>query len=133
VKQLCIVLLVSISLSVAARGARASYQHEFSVKAYEEFHDVLHPLQHEALPKGDFATIRARSMELVKHGKAIVKVGVPKSVPTDRVADFKKRLAIFNKTLTQFRKDAKAGSDAQLKTSYSAVHEEFEELANLVR
>jgi len=133
VKQLCIVLLVSISLSVAAHAAHASYQHEFSVKAYEEFHDVLHPLQHEALPKGDFATIRARSLELVKHGRAIVKAGVPKSVPVDRVADFKKRLATFNKTLTQFRKDAKSGRDDQLKTSYSAVHEEFEALADLVR
>ena len=129
-KQICIALVVTVCLSVAAR---ASYQDEFSVKAYDEFHEVLHPLQHEALPKGDFATIRARSMELVKYGKALVKVGVPKTVPSDRVADFKKRLATFNKTLTQFGRDAKSGTDAKLKTSYSAVHEQFEALADLVR
>jgi hypothetical protein len=29
-------------------------QHAFSYKEYEKFHDVLHPLEHDALPKKTF-------------------------------------------------------------------------------
>jgi hypothetical protein len=32
----------------------AGIQHHFSMKEYKEFHDVLHPLEHEALPNKDY-------------------------------------------------------------------------------
>ena len=50
----------------------------FGVKEYDAFHDVLHPLEHEALPKGDFARIRSQAKELTERGDAIVRLGVPK-------------------------------------------------------
>lgn len=124
---------LSTVLVLSTSGAMvlsAPLQHGFSVKEYDEFHEVLHPLQHEALPKGDFATIRARSGELIKHGKSIVKLGVPRNTSSERVGDFRKALDKFNKALAKFRTDAKTGSDEQLKVSYSAVHDSFETLAD---
>jgi len=50
----------------------------FSVAEYESFHDVLHPLEHEALPNRDFTRIRSQAPELIRLGRAIVKLGVPK-------------------------------------------------------
>jgi hypothetical protein len=117
---------------IGVNALAASPQHEFSVKEYNEFHEVLHPLQHEALPKGDFATIRTRSGELVKHGKRIVKLGVPKGTKVEKQTDFKAGLAKFNAALVKFRNDAKSGSDAQLKASYRAVHDQFEDLAEML-
>ena len=101
----------------------APFEHEFSVKQYDDFHRVLHPLQHEALPKGDFPLIRAKSDELIKHGKAIVRLGVPRGTNATNVRDFKKELSKFNKALTKFSADVKTGTDDQLRTSYSAVHD----------
>ncbi len=104
----------------------------FGVKEYDDFHDVLHYLQHEALPKNDLATIRNRAEELVKLGDAIVKLGVPDKTKSDKVEAFKKELANFEKFLAKYSADAKSGSDADLKKSYEAVHESFEELAHML-
>lgn len=123
--------LFALIVSTAVAGMAAP-GHEFSVKQYTEFHEVLHPLQHDALPKGDFATIRSKAGELIMHGKKIVKLGVPRGTKKEKVADFKAGLAKFNKALGKFRTDAKSGTDDELKISYSAVHDTFEELAEML-
>lgn len=109
-----------------------SLQHSFGVKQYDDFHHVLHPLEHEALPKNDFATIRARAGELVKLGQAITKLGVPTGTKAEHQEEFKKGLKKFREALSKFRSAAKSGTDAQLKTTYSAVHDSFEMLAGML-
>jgi hypothetical protein len=126
--------LLSAALTVLLLVAPtfAAVQHGFSVKQYEEFHDVLHPLEHEALPQGDYGRIRSNSNTLVKHGREIVKYGVPAGTAEDQQAEFKKELDKFNNALTRFQKHARRGSNAQLKTSYSAVHDSFEMLVSML-
>ena len=104
----------------------------FGIKEYDAFHDVLHPLEHEALPKGDFARIRSQAKELTKRGDAIVKLGVPNGIKAEKVEQFKKNLDDFAKALVKFSADAESATDADLKTSYSAVHDLFEELAHML-
>jgi hypothetical protein len=110
----------------------ATMAEHFSVKEYEEFHDVLHPLEHEALPKGDFKTIRAQAAELARRGDAIVKLGIPAGVKEEYKTEFVEGLKKFSDALAKFRTDAEKGTDAQLKESYSAVHDSFEMLASLL-
>ncbi|MBC8032149.1 MAG: hypothetical protein H7Z16_18845 [Pyrinomonadaceae bacterium] len=117
---------------LAVVSANAAPQHGFSVKQYEDFHHVLHPLEHEALPKKDFKRIRAKSALLVTRGRAIVRLGVPAGTSEDQKAEFARGLETFSKALTKFRSDARRGSNAQLKTSYSAVHDSFEMLAGML-
>lgn len=107
-------------------------KHGLSVKQYEDFHHVLHPLEHDALPKKDFQRIRTQSSLLVKRGKALVKLGVPKGTSVEHKEDFAKGLTKFNQALGKFRTDARKGTDEQLKTSYSAVHDSFEMLAAML-
>jgi hypothetical protein len=126
-------LVFSLLSSILMLTFVASLQAEgFGVKEYDDFHSVLHHLQHEALPKNDLTTIRNRAEELVKLGDAIVKLGVPKEVKTEKLEGFKKELANFSKVLAKYGADAKSGSDADLKKSYEAVHESFEELAEML-
>ena len=103
--------------------------HGFSVKEYEDFHEVLHPLEHEALPNNDFKTIRAKAGELVKRGQAILKLGVPGNVEKKYVDEFKEWLETFGDALARFETDVKEGTDDELRDSYSAVHDSFEMLA----
>jgi hypothetical protein len=102
----------------------------FGVKEYDAFHDLLHPLEHEAVPKGDFARVRSDAKELTKRGDAITKLGVPKGVKAEKVEEFKKQLNDFAAALVKFSSDAESGTDADLKTSFAAVHDLFEELAH---
>ncbi len=132
VLRIYILATLSISLllaTVAATGA----QHGFRVKEYEEFHDVLHPLEHEALPKKNFKRIRAKSALLVNRGRAIVKVGVPQGISEDKKEEFSKELKKFDQALTRFRTAARTGSNTQLQTSYIAVHDSFEMVAGMLR
>ena len=106
--------------------------HGFSVKEYEDFHHVLHPLEHEALPKNDFKTIRAKAGDLVTLGEAILKLGVPRGVEEKNVDEFKEGLRRFGDALVKFKTDAEAATDDQLKESYSSVHDSFEMLAAML-
>jgi len=117
-------------LLFSAVTTSAAPQHGFSVKQYEEFHDVLHPLEHEALPKKDYRRIRANSALLVKRGQAVVKLGMPAGMADDQKKEFTKCLNTFSKALARFRTDARKGTNARLKNSYSAVHDSFEMLAS---
>jgi hypothetical protein len=119
-------LVMCLSFGVAA------FASDFSVKEYDDFHKVLHPLEHETLPKNDFATIRARASELITLGQAITKLGVPRGTKQEHVDEFKKELKKFRVALTKFRSAAKSGTDQELKTSYSAVHDSFEILAGML-
>ena len=107
-------------------------KHGMSVKEYDKFHDVLRILQHEALPAKDFAKIRSESSLLIKLGKKLVKLGVPKGVKDEHKDEFAKGITKFNEALAKYKTDAKKGTDEQLSASYITVHDTFETLADLL-
>ena len=126
-------LTTLIFLSAPFSSVTAAPQHEFGLKQYEAFHDVLHPLQHEALPNNDFKRIRADSRLLVTRGNAIVRLGIPRSTPKDQRKEFSAELRKFSNALAKFRRDALRETDEQLKASFDAAHDSFEMLASMVR
>ena len=110
----------------------ANTDQPFGVKEYDEFHQVLHQLQHEALPAKDFQRIRSNSAELVKRGRDVVRVGVPKGTPENQVEEFRRELQKFDKALDKLAEHSQKGTDEQLEVSFSAVHDSFEMLAGLL-
>lgn len=126
--------LLSSSLMAGAIFARAAHNadEDFSVKEYNEFHRVLHPLQHQALPQKDFQRIRSNAGELVKHGEAIVKLGVPPGTAAGNVEEFRKELTKFSDALAKFSEHARAGTDDQLEAAFSSVHDSFEMLSGML-
>jgi len=127
-----VIAVFSATTFLAPVGSTSATQHGFSVKEYEEFHHVLHPLEHDALPKKDYRRIRAKAGDLVKRGRSIVKVGVPDGTSDSQKEEFSKELKKFSDALGRFQVDARKGRNAQLKASYSAVHDSFEMLASML-
>jgi hypothetical protein len=123
-----IAITALLSFGMTARAGAES----FSVKEYNDFHEVLEPLQHEALPKKDFPRIRSNADELVRRGKGILKVGVPDGIAKPSVENFRNELKKFKNALDKFSKDAKSGSDGKLEISFSQVHDSFEMLAGML-
>jgi hypothetical protein len=124
-----------LTLEVPNASTSTAVQHRFPIKEYELFHDVLEPLQHEALPQGDFRRIRAMANELVTRGKAIVALGIPPESPEASKSQrrkFVKMLRKLDRALAIFKTDAQTGSNTDLKKSFTAVHDYFEGLADLV-
>lgn len=104
----------------------------FSVKEYSEFHHVLHPLEHDALPAKDFQRIRSNAAELLKRGRAIVELGVPKGTAEKQFEEFQRELRKFAGALDKFADHSQKGTDEQLEVSFSAVHDSFEMLAAML-
>jgi hypothetical protein len=131
VSALTLLAVFIITSRVPYAATNGAVQKEFRIEEYELFHDVLEPLQHEALPQGDFQRIRSMASELVTRGKAIVKLGVPPAPKTNR-RDFAKALRTFDRALAKFKAHAKSGSNARLEESFTIAHDSFEKLADLV-
>jgi hypothetical protein len=121
-------------LAITAANFQAGHErkHEFSVKQYDDFHEVLHPLQHDALPGKNFRAIRGKATLLLKRGTAIVKLGVPRGVSDANKSEFATELNKFRKAIARLRSDARKGTDAQLQASFSAVHDSFEMLVAML-
>ena len=128
----CAIAISLFLFSLMSLAVAPVIANEFDVKEYDEFHDVLHPLQHEALPAKDFKRIRSNAAELIKKGKAILGLGVPKGTSEERVEVFGSGLKKFATALTKFSKQSKDGSDEQLELSFSEVHDSFEMLAGML-
>ncbi len=129
IRTVCALTFVVLFLMLAPV---ASAEDHFSVREYNVFHDLLHPLEHEALPAKDFKRIRSNAAELARRGDAIVRVGTPKATAERYREDFRKELKKFKSALGKLRKDAKRGTDAQLETSFSTVHDSFEMLVGML-
>jgi hypothetical protein len=128
-RKTCIVFVVTLFLLLTPAGAAEEH---FSVREYNVFHDLLHPLEHEAVPAKDFQRIRKHAADLARRGDAIVRVGIPRGTAERYREDFRKELKKFKTALSKLRKDAKRGTDAQLESSFAAVHDSFEMLAGML-
>jgi len=89
-------------------------------------------LQHDALPNKNFKEIRAKSALLIRHGRAIVKLGVPRGTSKRNQAEFAQELRKFSQSLARYNTDVRHGTDTQLETSFSAVHDSFEMLVAML-
>lgn len=125
---LCLLVATAVAFNNSARAA----SDDFSVREYNVFHDLLHPLEHEAVPAKDFQRIRTNAADLARRGEAIVRVGLPPATAERYREDFRKELKKFKSALGKLRKDAKRGTDAQLEASFGAVHDSFEMLAGML-
>lgn len=131
-------LFIALSLTLAfTANAQQQKKHaeegrggSFKNADVDRFHDVLHPLQHEALPANDFKTIRAQAPNLARVGRALTRMKTPAGVE-DKAA-FVKHQKSFTAALRRYQQTAARGSDAKLKTAYLAVHDTFEEMAHLL-
>ena len=126
------VVLPHASAKAAGAQEGSGRKHGLRLEQYEEFHNVLHPLQHNALLSKDFKEIRAKSALLHRRGRAIVKLGISPGTSKENRAEFAIELTKFRKALDKYRQDARRGTDFQLEASYSAVHDSFEMLAAML-
>ncbi len=76
--------------------------------------------------------VRRKASELLKLGEEITSLGIPTGTKDERVEAFKKELTNFRKALDNYRVAAESGVDADLKASYSALHDSFTGLKGML-
>ena len=102
------------------------------VKEVQAFHKLLHPLVHDALPKGDFAKIRENLEKLLKGATAIQEAQIPKKLAgrqkeaTDAANELVSQLTDMVSTKDKI-------DDATLEKLFNDMHEKYEQLAEIVK
>jgi hypothetical protein len=110
----------------------AKPEHAFAMKELTDFHDILHPLVHDALPNGDYGTIRSQLDALLAKGKAILRAKLPPSL-TPKRKELRKASNDLVKQLRELAAMKVAKDNASLERKFNEMHETFERLAGLAQ
>jgi hypothetical protein len=119
-------LLMIVTVSVAVSAS------DFSVREYNEFHDVLHPLEHEALPSKKLRANQVECRRICETRQSDCAARSTKNTDPGHAQAFRAELKKFKGALDRFKRDARDGTDTQLENSFSAVHDSFEMLVGML-
>ncbi len=110
----------------------ATDEHAMPVKELNEFHEALHPLVHESMPKGDLGAVRAKLDLLHKRAVAVQKARIPKEFAS-RTKEYDRLSAQLTKQVNELKALKKPEDKEAFTKTFDAMHETYEELAGLVR
>lgn len=110
----------------------AADEHAVPVKELNEFHEVLHPLVHDSMPKGDLDAVRSKLDLLHKRAVDVQKARIPKEFAS-RTKEYDRLSAQLTKQVNELKALKKPGDKEAFTTTFDAMHETYEELAGLVR
>ena len=106
-------------------------EHSFAVKELDKFHDMLRPLFHESLEKGDFDAIRMGIDSLYQRAVAIEKSKLPKKF-SGKKSQFQKSAKQLVAQLSFMKKNKSTMDNEKLKSKFEEMHNKFESLAELL-
>lgn len=97
----------------------------------DDYHRVLRPLMHQALPNQDVAAFKANAAELLQCAEKVAAAGIPEkfAAQKDQIAGLAK--ALREKTQT-FHDRCQSGADAEIFESFTTAHDEYEALADIL-
>ena len=125
-------VITSGMLAAAQEQKEKKSETDFPIREMAVFHHILHPLVHDALPKGDFGAIREKLDTLLAEANAIHKAKLPK-----KFAGRKEEFDNGSKKLVSQLTDMVAMKDivdeATMEKLFNDMHESFESLAELLR
>jgi hypothetical protein len=106
---------------------QAGEGHVFAVPAMDHFHEVLHPLVHDAMPEKQYDLVRGKLDELFSHAKAIRKAKLPAEMASVK-KEFRRSA---ERLVDQIRKLKKTSNDAKFEALFDEMHMTFEGMVGL--
>ena len=101
-----------------------------SVKELDAFHELLHPLVHEAYPNKDYSTIRKAIPDLVTAAKKLKNASLPTEL---NKKEFKKNSSKLLKELTALNKKKDKLTDEEFGKKFMEMHDTFESIMELTQ
>jgi len=101
------------------------------VQAMDEYHRVLRPLMHQALPEENIVAFKENSEELLRQAEKIDHAVIP-----EKFAEQRDKIEMLSKSILEktkrFHESTRVGSDEQILDTFLVAHDEYEALADLV-
>lgn len=101
------------------------------VQAMDDYHRVLRPLMHQALPDQNVAAFKENSEALLQQAEKIDQAVIPEKFADQRDKIEPLCKSILEKT-RRFHESTGVGSDEQIFDAFLAAHDEYEVLADIV-
>ncbi|HEX9652329.1 MAG TPA: hypothetical protein VGA99_01345 [bacterium] len=135
-KWLCWMLMAMLIPTLACQKqseteqASATTENSF-LKAMDEYHRVLRPLMHQALPNQDVAAFKANASALLQCAETVATTDIPEKFAAQKAQIDSLADAMLAKTRL-FYDACQGGADAEMFNQFSAAHEDYEALADIV-
>ncbi|MFQ5771701.1 MAG: hypothetical protein ACE5HX_14300 [bacterium] len=101
------------------------------VEYMDEYHRVLRPLMHQALPDKDVAAFKENAPELLKCAEKVAAAEIPAKFAAKKAEVETLTKSILAKTKT-FYEICQSGSEDEILDTFMAAHDEYEALADIV-
>lgn len=102
------------------------------VKEVDTFHELLHPLVHDAYPNKDFAAIKKALPELITSATKMKNANLPKGLSSKR-DQYKRGAKKLLAQLKELNKKKATLNDESLGKKFMEMHDTFESIMDMVR
>ncbi|MFQ5604072.1 MAG: hypothetical protein ACE5HS_12475 [bacterium] len=101
------------------------------LQCMDEYHRILRPLIHQALPNEDFAAFKKSSQALLICAKNLEAAATPEKYGDQKAEIELLTAGILTKTHS-FQEICQSGSDADILDAFIRIHDDYEALADIV-
>lgn len=115
----------------SGKDAGTQKERAVTIQEVEAFHELLHPLVHQALPGRDAEAIRKGLPGLLAAAAAIQRADVPRTMAKRNA--FRKEAKVLQRQVEKLNKSKGRISDDELFRRFEAMHETFEALSAMAR
>ena len=131
IKRIIGIAVLAAVCSVAISWDQSAYC-AGKVPEVDQFHKLLHPLVHDALPNKDYTTIREALPELIESATTMSKVQLPDDLASQQKKYAKEAKKMLKQLRDMERRKSKF-SDEALDKRFRAMHETFEKIMLMVQ
>jgi len=103
-----------------------------TVKEVDSFHEILMPLWHEAVPKQDYAAIKAAMPELIVRTETVIKAQLPEKYKFLQ-KDFDEKRQALKVSIDELAKVCAANQDDQIEDKMIDMHEAYHSLVECLQ
>ncbi len=125
-------IAVMVMVSWAALSWNQSAYCAGKVPEVDEFHKVLHPLVHDALPNKDYAAIREGLPALIESATKMSQAQLPEDLASKQKKYTKEAKKMLKQLRDMDRRKSKI-SDEALDKRFRAMHDTFEKIMGMVQ
>ena len=126
------VVALAVAVPLAAQAPAQDSDLRSEVPALTDYHDVIHPLWHDAWPNGDLAMVGTLLPEAKRNQDALEKAVLP-GILRDKQEAWQTGVASMRAALTEVEKGLAAGDQQATLDAVERLHAAYERLVRLIR
>lgn len=128
--SLAVIFMLGLTSFVGCKKSPETTQKTL-IHSMDEYHRVLRPLMHQALPEKNVVAFKENAEELLKCAERLATAEVPPKFENQKTEIDSLVKGILEKTKT-FQQTCKSGTEEEIFNTFMTAHDDYEALADIV-